>query len=74
MKYIERSLSILRGDISSNSDSYNHALEEIINRRDELKPLFNECCEKGISMQDLCPELNDEWNEIILLIAKSNCK
>ena len=47
--------------------SYTEAEARIIK---ELTPLFNECIEKGISIQEISPELNKEWNEIILAISK----
>jgi len=67
-KYIKRSLLIVRGELETNDSSFNHALNELKNRKQELTPLFNECCLKGISIQEVSPELNEEWNELILTI------
>jgi len=69
-KYIKRSLLIIRGEFETNESSFNHALNELRNRIKELTPLFNECIEKCISIQEISPELNEEWNEIILVISK----
>jgi len=55
-------------EIETDTNSFNHALNELKQRKKELIPLFNECCLKGISIQDLSTELNEEWNEIILTI------
>ena len=46
----------------------NRPLTELRKRKLQLTPLFNECVEKGISMKELCPELNNEWNEIIIAL------
>ena len=70
MDYIERSLKIVNKELETDSNSFNHALDELKNRIKELTPLFNECIEKGISIQEISPELNNEWNEIILAISK----
>ena len=73
MDYIKRSLKIVNKELETDSNSFNHALDaldELKNRIKELTPLFNECIEKGISIQEISPELNKEWNEIILAISK----
>ena len=70
MDYIKRSLKIVNKELETDSNSFNHALDELKNRITELTPLFNECFEKGISIQEISPELNNEWNEIILAISK----
>lgn len=74
MKYIERSLEIVNGEIETDVNSYNFALKELIRRRDELAPLINECIEKDLDLKCISKEINDEWNSIILAIAKSNYK
>lgn len=74
MNYIDRSLRIVRGEIESNNSSFNHAFLELKKRQKELIPLFNECIEKGISMQDVSPELTKEWNDIALTLANKNLK
>ena len=70
MDYIKRSLKIVNKELETDSNSFNHALNELKNRIKELTPLFNECIENGISIQEISPELNKEWNEIILAISK----
>ena len=70
MDYIRRYLDIVQGIIETDSNSYNHAVRELERRKEELTPLFNECCDKGLSMQEICIETNNEWNEIILTLAK----
>ena len=70
MDYIRRSLDIVQGKIETDSNSYNHAVKELEKRKEELTPLFKECCDKGLSMQEICNETNNEWNEIILTLAK----
>ena len=70
MDYIKRSLKIVNKELETDSNSFNHALDELKNRIKELTPLFNECIEKGFSIQEISPELNKEWNEIILAISK----
>ena len=74
MDYIRRSLDIVQGIIPTDKNSFNHALNELENRKKELIPLFKECCDKGLSMQEICNEINNEWNEIILTLAKCNEK
>lgn len=70
MDYIRRSLDIVQGIIETDNNSFNHALNELKNRKDELTPLFKECCDKGLSMNEICADINDEWNEIILTLSK----
>lgn len=67
-KYIIRSLKIVSGEWQVDQQSFNHALNELKKRVKQLMPLFNECCLKGISIQEVSPELNDEWNKLILTI------
>lgn len=43
---------------------------KIINRVNELMPLFNECIEKNISLQYLDNDINNEWNSIISIRNK----
>lgn len=74
MDYIRRSLYIVQGILETDSNSYNHAVRELERRKEELNPLFKECCDKGLSMQEICNETNNEWNEIILTLAKCNEK
>jgi len=72
MDYIRRSLDIVQGKLDTDENSFNHAVRELERRKEELTPLFKECCDKGLSMQEICNEINNEWNEIILTLAK--CK
>jgi hypothetical protein len=67
-KYIIRSLKIVSGEWHVDEQSFIHALNELKNRRDELSNLFHECALKGLKMQDIDSDLNDEWNKIILTI------
>jgi len=69
-KYIIRSLKIVSGEWIVDEQSFKHALNELKQRLKQLTPLFNECFLKGISIQELSPELNNEWNKIILTINK----
>jgi hypothetical protein len=52
------------------SDIYilEYALTELRKRKVELTLLFKECVEKGISIKEICPELNEEWNEIVIAL------
>ena len=74
MDYIRRSLDIVQGNIETDSNSFIHALNELEKRKEELTPLFKECGDKGLSMQEICIETNNEWNEIILTIASTKVK
>jgi hypothetical protein len=67
-KYIIRSLKIVSGEWIVDEQSFNHALKEIKERVKQLTPLFKECCLKGISIQEISPELNEEWNKLVLTI------
>jgi hypothetical protein len=69
-KYIIRSLKIVSGEWIVDEQSFKHALNELKQRLKQLTPLFNECILKGISIEKLSPELNNEWNKIILTINK----
>jgi len=64
------SLKIINGEFESDKGSFEFAINELSNRIKELTPLFNECIEKGISIQEISPELNAEWNEIIIALSK----
>jgi hypothetical protein len=70
-KYIERSLKIVSGELMVDEQSFKHALNELKQRVRELSPLFNECALKGISIKELAPSINDEFN---LLIETINTK
>lgn len=70
MDYIRRSLDIVQGEIKTDKNSFEHALKELKARRDELIPLFKECCDKGLNMREICNDTTNEWNEIILTLAK----
>ena len=74
MDYIRRSLDIVQGNIETDSNSFRHALNELERRKEELTPLFKECCDKGLSMQEICIETNNEWNEIVSTIASTKVK
>ena len=50
----------------------NYWANKLQQRKKELTPLFNECCSKGISIQEISPELNEEWNKITLILSKVN--
>ena len=41
MDYIKRSLKIVNKELETDSNSFNHALDELKNRIKELTPLFN---------------------------------
>lgn len=58
--------------ISNDFDSEQKAWykSKIISRIKELTPLFNECIEKNISLQDLDNDINNEWNRLILMRNK----
>lgn len=64
------SLKIINGEFESDKGSFEFAINELSNRIKELTPLFNECAEKGISIQEISPELNAEWNEITISLSK----
>ena len=70
MDYIRRSLDIVQGIIETDENSFIHALNELKNRRNELSGLFHEVALKGWNMKDIDGDINDEWNEIIMAIAK----
>ena len=70
MDYIRRSLDIVQGKLPTDKNSFEHALNELKNRRKELIPVFNEVALKGLSMCDIDNYLNNEWNEIILTLVK----
>lgn len=71
--WVEYSLKILN-DEQSEEDMFTKgwALKSLEEREKELAPLFNECALSGIDIAKICPELNNEWNEIILTIRKFN--
>ena len=74
MDYIRRSLDIVQGNIETDSNSFRHALNELEKRKEELTPLFKECCGKGLSMQEICIETYNEWNVIVSTIARTKVK
>lgn len=71
--WIEYSIKILN-DEQSEVDVFTKgwALKSLEEREKELTPLFNECALKGINIDKICPELNNEWNEIVMTIRR--CK
>lgn len=71
--WIEYSINILN-DEQSEVDMFTKgwALKSLEEREKELAPLFNECALKGIDIAKICPELNNEWNEIIMITRKYN--
>ena len=70
MNRIQNSLDIVNKVIDVDYNSYEFAVEELKKRKAELTPLFIECIEKCISIQEISPELNDEWNNINLALSK----
>ncbi len=66
LDYIQYSIDVLQQkEVDFNTKKY--AIKTLKQRVKELTPLFNECALKGINMQDICPELNKEWNTIVML-------
>ena len=43
---------------------------KILTRVNELKPLIAECIEKDVSLQNLDNDINNEWNQLIILRNK----
>ena len=70
-KNIEWSLRVISGEFEFDKGSFDFAKNELQNRIKELTPLFNECIEKDISMQYEYTEISNEWNTIILTLAKN---
>ena len=54
----------------SDSDQRRYWVNRIINRVNELKPLITECIEKDVSLQNLDNDINNEWNQLIILRNK----
>lgn len=73
--WIEYSIKILN-DEQCEVDMFTKvwALKSLESREKELAPLLHECALKGIDLSKLCPELNNEWNEIVMTIRKVNSK
>ncbi len=69
MNLIETSIYVYRNKKDFDESQINKALMVLQIRKTYLTPLFKECNDKGISMQDICPELNKEWNDIILTLS-----
>jgi len=66
LDYIQYSIDVLnQNDTDKNTREY--AINTLKQRVKELAPLFSECALKGIDVQELCPELNSEWNTIVML-------
>lgn len=66
LDYVQYSIDVLQQkEVDLNTKEY--AIKTLKQRVQELTPLFNECALKGIDMQELCPELNSEWNTIVIL-------
>jgi len=65
-------------EILENKDSDNEtkqwANNKIQLRINQLSPLFKECSLKGVDLSKLCPELNNEWNKIIMLTRKNESR
>ena len=66
--WIENAIEIAKEKNVKDVSILEYALTELRKRKLQLTPLFNECVEKGVSMEELCPELNNEWNEIIIAL------
>lgn len=66
LDYVQYSIDVLqKDDIDISTRQY--AIKTLKDRIKQLSPLFNECALKNIDMQELCPELNSEWNTIVML-------
>jgi len=71
--WVEYSIKLLNDEYSEvDPFTKGWALKSLESRKKELAPLFNECALKGIDLSKLCPELNNEWNEIVMTIRKVN--
>jgi len=66
--WIKNAIEIAKEKNVNDISILEYAIKELRKRKLELTPLFNECVEKGISIEELCPELNKEWNEIIIAL------
>jgi len=66
--WIENAIEIAKEKNVNDISILEYAFTELRKRKLQLTPLFKECVEKGISIQELCPELNKEWNEIIIAL------
>lgn len=42
----------------------------VLIRLKKLQPLVNECTEKGLSLDSICKDLNNEYNDLIFLRNK----
>ena len=67
MDWVEHSIKILEGEIETDSFTKDFAFKSLNQRVKDLAPLFHECAIKGIDIAKLCPELNNEWNTIVML-------
>jgi hypothetical protein len=67
MDWVEHSIKILEGKIKTDDFTEKFAIHSLKKRIEELSPLFHECAIKGIDIATLCPELNDEWNTIVMI-------
>ena len=66
LDYVQYSIDVLqKNNIDVSTREY--AIKTLKDRIIQLTPLFNECALKNINMQELCPELNWEWNTIVML-------
>lgn len=66
LDYVQYSIDVLqKDDIDISTRQY--AIKTLKDRIEQLSPLFNECALKNINMQEICPELNSEWNTIVML-------
>jgi len=67
MDWVEQSIKILEGEIEVDMFTKGWAEKSLKQRVKDLTPLFHECAIKGIDIAKLCPELNNEWNTIVML-------
>ena len=67
MDWVEHSIKILEGEIEVDMFTKGWAEKSLKQLVKDLTPLFHECTLKGIDLSKLCPELNNEWNKIVML-------
>jgi hypothetical protein len=67
MDWVEHSIKILEGEIEVDMFTKGWAEKSLKQRVKDLTPLIHECTLKGIDLSKLCPELNNEWNKIVML-------
>jgi hypothetical protein len=72
--YIKSYVDVCTGKVSADANTKKHFKEMLKLEADKITSLVLECKSKGIDVNTLCPELMNDWIEIVEALAIAESK